>query len=342
VRFVEPSQIETPPSDTRSEATWGIVTAEDDVETAVAYWVDEVRVDAFSIQHRKANVDRNVKRGLSLFYPVRKNLRRADELLRNMSVVAGIQSAIAMNRKQQGGGKGASEAARAANADVTVSNTTTGKTSHFRRYAPGAIIDAPASTDYEFPSSSIDAGGFVVVLQAELRAIASRLVMPEFMLTSDASNANFSSTMVAEGPAVKMFGREQWTMIEEDLEVMDRVLDMAVETGRLTAEVRDQLEIDVTPPQLASRDRKEEIEADAILVDKKAMSIQTLQLRNDLDPEHETELIDEQRKKMDPFDGLDPFRQMPGRGDGEGDEPKPKEDGDDGTTDGTRGADEAR
>ena len=43
----------------------------------------------------------------------------------------------------------------------------------------------------------------MTVLQAELRAIASRLVMPEFMLTSDASNANYASTMVAEGPAVQ-------------------------------------------------------------------------------------------------------------------------------------------
>jgi hypothetical protein len=95
--------------------------------------------------------------------------------------------------------------------------------------------------------------------------------------------------------------------------------------------VREQLEIDVTPPQLASRNRKEETEADRILVQEKAMSIETLQLRNDLDPDHETELIDEQREKMDPFDGLDPFRQMP----------KPGEDGDDDAGDRKRGADEA-
>ena len=64
-----------------------------------------------------------------------------------------------------------------------------------------------AGTDYEFPAAGIDAGRYVAVLQAELRAVASRLVMPEFMLSSDASNANYSSTMVAEGPAVKMFDR---------------------------------------------------------------------------------------------------------------------------------------
>ena len=33
--------------------------------------------------------------------------------------------------------------------------------------------------------------------------------MPEYMLSGDASNANFSSTMVAEGPAVKTFEEMQ-------------------------------------------------------------------------------------------------------------------------------------
>ena len=54
--------------------------------------------------------------------------------------------------------------------------------------------------EYDFPARGLDASSFVAVLQAELRAIAARLVMPEFMFTSDASNANYASTMVAEGP----------------------------------------------------------------------------------------------------------------------------------------------
>ena len=80
-------------------ASFGIQTDPDDVETVLGYWIDGRLVDAAEIQHRKANVDANVKRGLPLFYPVRKNLRRAEKLLRNMSVVAEIQSAIAVIRK---------------------------------------------------------------------------------------------------------------------------------------------------------------------------------------------------------------------------------------------------
>ncbi len=237
VRFVEPAQVATPldrlpdPS-----ARFGIQTDPQDVETVLGYWIDGRLVDAAQIQHRKANVDANMKRGLPLFFPVRKNLRRAEKLLRNMSIVAEIQSAIAVIRKHGTVTAAGLEQFVAGQADRSVTNRSTGQTSRFQRYAPGTILDAVAGTDYEFPAAGIDAGRYVAVLQAELRAIASRLVMPEFMLTSDASNANYSSTMVAEGPAVKMFDRLQHEMLADDMEVLWRVMRHAVESGRLPAD----------------------------------------------------------------------------------------------------------
>jgi hypothetical protein len=153
-------------------------------------------------------------RGLPLFFPVRKNLRRVEKLLRNMSVVAEIQSAI-----------------------------------------------------------------------------ASRLVMPEFMLTSDASNANYASTMVAEGPAMRMFDRMQQDMIEDDLGVMEHVLESAVQGGRLPATTLALVEVRAVPPTLAVRDRLQEAQADQILVRNGAMSVETMAMRNGLSPEHEQQLI---------------------------------------------------
>ena len=141
-----------------------------------------------------------------------------------MSVVSEIQSAIAVIRKHKAATAAGLADFVANQADVSLTNPATGRTSHFRRYAPGTILDAVAGTDYEFPAAGIDAGRYVTVLQAELRAVASRLVMPEFMLSSDASNANYSSTMVAEGPAVKMFDRLQHEMIEDDLDLFHRVV----------------------------------------------------------------------------------------------------------------------
>jgi capsid protein len=292
VRFVEPAQV-APPADrlTDPAASFGVQTDPDDVESVLGYWIDGRLVDAAEIQHRKANVDANVKRGLPLFYPVRKNLRRAEKLLRNMSVVAEIQSAIAVIRKHASATAAGLADFVANNADLSIGGGATGRARHYQRYAPGTILDAAAGTDYQFPAAGIDAARYVAVLQAELRAIASRLVMPEFMLTSDASNANYSSTMVAEGPAVKMFERLQREMIGDDVELLWRAARMAVAAGRLPGEVLGAVEIRGIPPTLAVRDRLKEAQADQILVRNGAMSVATLAMRNGLDPEHERQLI---------------------------------------------------
>ena len=291
VRFVEPDQVTAPPDRAGdAAANFGVQTDATDVETVIGYWIDGRWIDADEIQHRKANVDANVKRGLPLFYPVRKNLRRAEKLLRNMSVVSEIQSAIAIIRKHTAATSAGLEQFVANQADLSVTGQATGRTSHFRRFAPGTILDALSGTEYEFPASGIDAGRYVAVLQAELRAIASRLVMPEFMLSSDASNANYSSTMVAEGPAVKMFERLQHEMLEDDLDVMRRVMLHAVEAGRLPAEAMAAVDIRGIPPRLAVRDQLKDAQADQILVRNGAMSVETMAMRHGLDPEHERQL----------------------------------------------------
>lgn len=255
VRFIEPGQIATPPQMAGDpSASFGIRTEPYDVETPLAYYVDGETVPAADIQHRKANVDGNVKRGLPLFYPVRKNLRRAEKLLRNMSVVAEIQSAIALIRKHRSASRTATQQFLGRQADATVTSTLTGRSVVYQRYAPGTILDTSADVDYDFPAAALDASSYVAVLQAELRAIASRLVMPEFMFSSDASNANYASTMVAEGPAVRMFQRLQAQQVEADLVVMWRVLENACHAGLLPAEALDVLDVQAVPPSLTVRE----------------------------------------------------------------------------------------
>jgi hypothetical protein len=288
VRFVEPGQVATPPSRAAEPShRLGIVTDSHDVETVAGYYIDSELVEVTDIQHRKANVDANVRRGLPLFYPVRKNLRRAEKLLRNMSVVAEIQSAIALVRRHRYGTRGALEQFAAAQADATATSGTTGRATHFKRYAPGTILDAHADVEYDFPAAALDAAAYVAVLQAELRAIASRLVMPEFMLTADASNANYSSTMVAEGPAMRMFARLQAEQVADDLEVMWRVVRGAVAAGRLPPEVTSVTEIQATPPSLAVRDQLEEAQRFAIEHERGILSPQTWSQRTGLDYEQE-------------------------------------------------------
>ncbi|MDZ4819588.1 MAG: phage portal protein [Planctomycetota bacterium] len=287
VRFVEPGQVAQPTERaTDPNANLGILTDRHDVETVVGYYVDGALVDADEIQHRKANVDVNVRRGLPLFFPVRKNLRRAERLLRNMSTVAEIQSAIALIRRHKHGTRSALEQFASQQADMQ-SSSQSRRTQNYQRFAPGTIVDAHADVEYDFPTAGLDASNFVTVLQAELRAISSRLVMPEFMLTSDASNANYSSTMVAEGPAMRMFARLQTEQVHDDLAVMWRVVDGAIAAGRLPTEARHAIEIQATPPSLAVRDQLAETQRFQIEFENGILSKQTWSQRSGLDYDQE-------------------------------------------------------
>ena len=291
MRFVEPDQVVTPQKFAHLPCCrLGIRSAPGDIETIEGYWVDEEFVSAYEIQHRKANVDCNVKRGISLFYPVRKNLLRVEKLLRNMSVVAEIQSAIALIRKHGSPNADAIRRYVQKQSDGGSVNPATGRSRSLQSFSPGTIIDASHGVDYQFPVAAIDASRYVTILQAELRAIASRLVMPEFMLSSDASNSNYASTMVAEGPAVRMFERLQQEMVIDDLCVFRRVIDNAIAAGRLPVEAKTMIDVQAIAPLLAVRDRLDEAKADEILLKNGVMSPQTMAMRYGLDPKLETSL----------------------------------------------------
>ena len=236
-------------------------------------------------------MDANVKRGLPLYYPVRKNLRRVEKLLRNMSVVAEIQSAIALIRKHRGTSRSGVEQFVADQSQTTSFDSASGRTKYLSQYAPGTILDAPAGLEYDFPASGIDASSFVMVLQADLRAIASRLVMPEFMFTSDASNSNYASTLVAEGPAIKMFERLQANLKNDDYEVMRRVIRNAVAAGRLPHDAQKLVDIQITPPSLRVRDQLRDCQVERIAYEKGLLSPQSWSLRLGLDYDQEQKNI---------------------------------------------------
>lgn len=297
VRFVEPSQVSTPPEASGDPAaSFGILTDPQDVEDVIGYYVDGMLVDACDIQHRKANVDGNVKRGLPLYYAVRKNLRRAEKLLRNMSVVAEIQSAIALVRRHQGATRTAVQQFVAGQADASTSGPA-GQTTNWRHFAPGTILDTSGGIEYDFPAQGLNAASYVAVLQAELRAIAARLVMPEFMLSSDASNANYASTMVAESPAVRMFERLQAEQIEWDVAVMRRALSVAADAGRIDSDALTSIDIQAVAPPLAVRDNLKDAQVARIEYQCGILSPQTWSQRRRLDyAQEQANLADHSRQ----------------------------------------------
>ena len=165
VRFIEPEQVAAPRgSQSDPSTTFGIRTDAADVETVRGYCVDGAWIGAEWVQHRKANVDGNVKRGLPLYYPVRKNSAALSSC--NMSAVAEI------SRRSPSSASTASARGRSSTSSKPVRHRP-GRPSQGEQAISTAI--RPAILDvrghhYEFPAAAIDAGRYVIVLQAELRA----------------------------------------------------------------------------------------------------------------------------------------------------------------------------
>ena len=296
VRFVEPAQVYQPENKAGDKAsTYGILTDPDDVETVFGYWVDKEFIEVAQIQHRKRNVDCNVKRGLPLLYQSKHSLPQVPKITRNAAVVTAIQAAFALIRKHASASQSAVGDFVTGKRDAFVTQRVpagTTKTRNYQHFAPGTILDVPSTTEYEFPASGVDPSKPAGVVQMVLRGVGSRACIPEFMISADASNANYASTLVAEGPAVKMFEREQWTLIEEDEEVFDRVLALAVAEGRLSQELVDRVKIVAEPPNVISRDELKGAQKDKILVDGGILSPQTWSLQNGLDYDDEQERIE--------------------------------------------------
>ena len=324
VRVIEPEHVKPPRGD-QDKRSFGVQSAEQDVEAVQGFWVvecpdsDPVFVPADEILHIKINVDRNAKRGLPTLVPVRKNLERAEKLLRNMSLLAQVQATFALIRKHANTSAAAVQAWQQGQSDLAIDSPLGGRTNYLQMLQPGRIVDAPANIEYIFPAAGVDASAYVSILQAELRAVASRLVLPEYMLTTDASNNNMASSLVAEAPAVKNF--ERWQAFyarafgdgcyggEVKSGVMWRVLRYAVEAGILPGEVLTELEILAEGPSLVVRDRAKETARARQLSEAGILSDATWAKWEGLDLEQEQS--QGAGREEEDADGQDPFGDRP-------------------------------
>ena len=290
VRYVEPWQLTTPAAYMDPSHAWGVEVDIEDSQKIIAYWIDSKAVSPENVQHRKFNVRRNVRRGIPTFYPCRFHLRRAENLLKNMGLVAELQASIAIIRKWPSGSTGASMGAFQASASqASFTNSTTGERRNFEKFRPGTILDVKAGYDYDYPGAGIDASNYAECLQCELRSVSARLNMPEWMLTADASNANYASTMVSEGSSVKMFERLSAAIERDDLEIIWKALRVAARkmNSVFPVEILDQLDITVGVPKIIARDRLQDVQADQIEMAMGILSPQTACSDNDRDYQQE-------------------------------------------------------
>ncbi len=306
VRNIDPEHIRPDESVMEIEKSpFGIVINPRDMQTVTGY-INVERglgegelIDASEIEHTKLNVDRNVLRGIPTLFPVHSQLTSIMQMLKNLNNLVKIQTNIGLIRShKEGVTPSVIENFRDSKATVTTTESETGRTRHGQKWQSGRIIDVPAGMEYSFPAGTIQADKFIPVYDSLLRSIAARLIMPEFMFTSNARNANRSTAIVAEGPAHKNFQRLQAFYIRrKKTDVIMRVLKNAIAAGKLPKETLEGVVIEVQAPRITTRDIKEEAEAREIDSNLGILSPQTHSRQIGLDYDKEQENIAEHEQR---------------------------------------------
>lgn len=322
LRAIEPEQVKAPQDTSRikqrlgvdSSMSWwyGILTPKDQTSRAEGYWVVSNYNDAKNLGefipaeemlHVKTEwVDRCAKRGVSDFFSVANDCHSTRKLLRNLRETACVQAAIAWVREHPEG----VDPARLGNVVDPTFVTQSGQVIPAARYDGPVMLDVLKGMTYTAGPLGTGPNSLIEVLQAGLRAIGARWQMPEALISGDSSNANLASALVAEGPFCRGVETRQWHYKLSYRALMLRVLEYAASTGQLGAAsdtVLDQIDVSVEAPPVIARKLREETDRNAILHAARILSKQTWSAREDLDPEEEKSLLEEDPPEERPMPG---------------------------------------
>jgi len=210
VRFIDPLQVKNPSnltgvslidSNTRS----GIETDPNDIEKVIGYWVqDRVKTDKFTklppeeVLHLKIYADADQRRGETLLQAVMKMFTDYKQWLENRIILNKMRTAIVMIRKITGT---PSQVQQIADQAPNATNVRSGETKK-QNIRGGTILNANAGVSYEMLSPNINAQDVKEDGRNIKLNIAAGTQIPEYIF-GDASNANYSSTMISEAPFVK-------------------------------------------------------------------------------------------------------------------------------------------
>lgn len=230
---------------------------------------DETLCDKFG-HLIKRNTPRKAKRGLTDYWPVQTDMERDAKLSTNLAVGAAVLAGIpwfenhkkGTNRDQAQAGMAAGlsnySRAVAANRLATLGD---GRTVQHRE--PGTVVKSSDGIERTMgPLGQVRQPIYIEVCQHLRRSIGLRWLMPEYMISGDASNANFSSTLVSESPFVKAREADQRFYIAHFKAMLWKAIKVAFDHGRFAkfanlnfAGIVALCDLQIQPPMVASRDK---------------------------------------------------------------------------------------
>ena len=180
--------------------------------------------------------------------------------------------------------------------DASIVDPQTGKVNNIEKLKYGSIVRVPSFIDIMMPAMNMQAMDHTTVMQMVLRIVAARFSMPEYLLSSDASNGNYASILVSESPFVKSMERLQkqyeraytsnrWDGCRQSM--IWRQIAWAVECGHLPSSVFRLVDITATGPTLSIRDPAKDVQVDKAYHEMGVKSILTIQKEQGLDSDIE-------------------------------------------------------
>lgn len=311
VRVVEPERVRAPLDEEGqidSDSLMGVKTAPKDAQRVLGYWIEPgpgeepEEVPVSEVVHLRANTDSSCRRGCPVYFPVFDNLYRCEDLLTSMSAVAKARAKIAVLIKSAHlAPERAEDIERRLTSSVQTMPDGTRKRVTIEDLPFGAMVRTNTGEEWEMPSASMGAAELVDVLQADLRAVGVRMVMPEWMFTGLA-DAKYSNAFVVESPTLRKFRKIQKFLAQRFGEWnrghrSSLVWKAAVMSGRFDAALLRQVGVKVTVPSLESRDKGTEASTNKTYVDMGVKDVQLVQEELGVDPDVQERIRKEKEAK---------------------------------------------
>lgn len=242
VRFLDPIDLRrgaAEANDITDKTAQGIIFDPEDAEKPLQYFFrkrnkpqEEMVVNAADVLHVKFPVaDMDQPRGESSMQAVMDLFTHYKQWLKNRIILNKLRTAIFAVRKIDiQSGAAVSSLAQS----LPASARSTGGDSKKMNVKPGTLYTPPPGVDIEMRSPNINASDVKEDGRNIKLEMSAGTRLPEFMY-GDASNANYSSTMMAESPFVKHIHFLQ-CYLEETLwkPLFRKVIETAVAAGKLT------------------------------------------------------------------------------------------------------------
>jgi hypothetical protein len=282
IRFVQPEDMEDSPK-FKGEAdgfsqSQGVVFPTEDVETVTGYFIRGEYVEADQIFHFKPpDIDMDEVRGWPLLFDIKRYLEKYEHWIEDRSLLNRFRSSVLLLRKHANATAADLQKIQQSVRDGTYTDPRGQRETSFQYMKGGRIIDTGAGEDWEFKSPNVGAHDVAEDGRAFRLLIVAGVSLPEYMVTGDASNANFASTAVAQNPGIRTM--ESWQQY------------YAVELTNFFSWLlgTDSFELSITFPSIVVKDQKKEADSFHIMLHDGIISKESWQEKVHLDPAVEAE-----------------------------------------------------